>query len=121
MKGSPRRDALTAKFLLPPYALGSSASTVGPRKPSRRRCAGNRVLFTRGAEEPPRPEPGCLVGEGEQHEILGAFSSPRGAGQIKAFCRNVWGQVRGRGDQGTRLRVLRKQWPFVLPPQWTRL
>lgn len=84
MKGSPRRDALTAKFLLPPYALGSSASTVGPRKPSRRRCAGNRVLFTRGAEEPPRPEPGCLVGEGEQHEILGAFSSPRGAGQIKA-------------------------------------
>lgn len=45
-KGGSRRDTLTAKLLLPPFALESSASTVGP-KPSGGRCTGNRSPFAR--------------------------------------------------------------------------
>lgn len=51
MKGSSRRDALTAKFLLPPYALESSASTVGP-KPRRAMHRDPRAV-REGAEQPP--------------------------------------------------------------------
>lgn len=99
MKGSPRRDALTAKFLLPPYALVSGASTVGP-KPRGGRCAGNRALFTRVRKSPAPAEPGCLVGEGEPHEISGAFSSPRGAGQLKSLLPQCLGPGAGEGRPG---------------------
>ncbi|XP_040610171.1 uncharacterized protein LOC121142972 [Mesocricetus auratus] len=53
---SPRRDALTAKFLLQPYALVWSASTVGP-KPGGGRCAReDRARFTRAVGQ--RGDPG---------------------------------------------------------------
>lgn len=57
--------------------------------------------------------------EGGLQEISARFPPRVEPTSLKAFCRNVWGQVRGRGDQGAR--VLRKQWPFVLPPHRTRL
>ncbi|XP_075818521.1 uncharacterized protein LOC142844092 [Microtus pennsylvanicus] len=49
-----------------------------------------------GCGRAPRPEPDCLVGEGEPHEISGAFSSPRGAGQLKSF----WPQCLGPDETG---------------------
>lgn len=72
MKGSPRRDALTAKFLLPPYALMCGASTVGPKPGSGQFAGEDRALFT-GCGGTSRPERGCLEGEGEPHKISGAF------------------------------------------------
>lgn len=73
MKGSSRRDALTAKFLLPPYALESSASTVGP-KPSGGRCTGIRALFAR-VRSSPAPGAGLSRGLGEMK--TGYKRSPR--------------------------------------------
>lgn len=53
-----------------------------------------------GCGRAPRPEPDCLVGEGEPHEISGAFSSPRGAGHLKSFLPQCLGPGAGEGRPG---------------------
>lgn len=73
--------------------------------------------------EQPHTQSRAVAGDGGDEsglpEISARFPPRVEPTSLKAFCRNVWGQVRGRGDQGAR--VLRKQWPFVLPPHRTRL
>lgn len=103
MKGSSRRDALTAKFLLPPYALVSSASTV-ELKPGGGRCTGNRARFAR-VRSSSSPGAGLArrVGWGEMKagcRRSGAFSSPRGADQFKILLPQRLGPGAGEGRPG---------------------
>lgn len=102
MKGSSRRDALTAKFLLPPYALVSSASTV-ELKPGGGRCTRNRAPFAR-VRSSSVPQPGWRGGwggvTGRRAADLGALFSPRGADQFKILLPQRLGPGAGEGRSG---------------------